>query len=112
MGGQQRCVWGGGIIELGCLQQKSLWQRAMRYMNHKPGWWMLYFLYCAIPIAGYVTYLLRRSTEPDAKDGDDNDEQRAVEKVSGARAAVECVVFCWASGYVGYPLAQKPRIRC
>lgn len=43
----------------------------MRYMNHKPGWWLLYFFYCAIPIAGYVTYLLRRSKETNVMDHDD-----------------------------------------
>lgn len=68
----------------------------MRYMNHKPGWWMLYFLYCAIPIAGYVTYLLRRSKEKDAKDGDDNDDENdedtAVKKVPDVRCLL-CVAF-------------------
>lgn len=35
----------------------------MRYMNYRPGYWVLYFIYCACPIAVYVTYLLRRSKE-------------------------------------------------
>lgn len=51
---------------LGVAQQKTLWQRAMRYMNHKPGWCALYLFYCCIPIVLYVAYLLRRSKEPNA----------------------------------------------
>lgn len=40
-----------------------MWQRAMRYMNYKPGWWALYFVYCSIPISLYVWYLTRRSKD-------------------------------------------------
>lgn len=51
-------------INLGYIDnKKSIWQRAMRYMNYKPGWWALYFVYCSIPISLYVWYLTRRSKD-------------------------------------------------
>jgi hypothetical protein len=35
----------------------------MKTLNYKPGWWALYFVYCAIPIATYVCYLWKRVSE-------------------------------------------------
>ncbi|XP_058986682.1 calnexin isoform X1 [Musca domestica] len=44
-------------------ESKTWWHRLMRHMNYKPGWWALYFLYCSIPIGGYIYYLYRRAVE-------------------------------------------------
>ncbi|XP_055682566.1 calnexin-like isoform X4 [Lutzomyia longipalpis] len=38
----------------------TLWDRAMKSMNYKPGWWIMYFIYCLIPISIYGWYLCRR----------------------------------------------------
>jgi hypothetical protein len=35
----------------------------MKALNYKPGWWALYFVYCAIPIGIYVYYLWKRVAE-------------------------------------------------
>jgi len=43
--------------------QDSLWGRMMKAMNYKPGWWALYFLYCAIPVVAYIWYLCKRAFE-------------------------------------------------
>jgi hypothetical protein len=46
-----------------CSYQASLWGKMMKSLNYKPGWWALYFVYCAIPIGIYVRYLWRRVAE-------------------------------------------------
>jgi hypothetical protein len=46
-----------------CSYQASLWGKMMKSLNYKPGWWALYFVYCAIPIGIYVCYLWRRVAE-------------------------------------------------
>ncbi|KYN19040.1 Calnexin [Trachymyrmex cornetzi] len=44
-------------------ENDSMWGRMMKAMNYKPGWWALYFLYCAIPIVAYIWYLCKRACE-------------------------------------------------
>ncbi|XP_046747740.1 calnexin isoform X1 [Diprion similis] len=44
-------------------QNETLWGRMMHSMNNKPGWWAIYFIYCAIPVVLYVSYLIKRSGE-------------------------------------------------
>ncbi|XP_039746107.1 calnexin isoform X2 [Pararge aegeria] len=39
------------------------WGRVLTATGYRPGWWALYVLYCSIPVAAYVTYLLRRAKE-------------------------------------------------
>ncbi|CAL7942377.1 unnamed protein product [Xylocopa violacea] len=50
----------------------TLWGRIMKATNYKPGWWALYFIYCAIPIILYIWFLLTRVRENkyDLKDED------------------------------------------
>ncbi|XP_043260945.1 calnexin-like isoform X1 [Colletes gigas] len=50
----------------------TLWGRILKATNYKPGWWALYFLYCAIPIVIYIWYLQKRFREEkyDLKDED------------------------------------------
>ncbi|XP_050074137.1 calnexin [Anopheles maculipalpis] len=49
-------------------QAQTLWDRAMRYINYKPGYWGAYFVYCSIPLIAYVWFLWsRRDKESDAK---------------------------------------------
>ncbi|XP_053664836.1 calnexin-like [Anopheles marshallii] len=49
-------------------QAQTLWDRAMRYINYKPGYWGAYFVYCSIPLIAYIWFLWsRRDTEADAK---------------------------------------------
>lgn len=38
----------------------TTWEKVMKHLNYKPGWWFIYFVYCSIPIIGYVCYLKRR----------------------------------------------------
>lgn len=45
------------------MNKGTLWHRAMRSMNYKPGWWAVYFIYCAIPVSIYIWYLVRRARE-------------------------------------------------
>ncbi|XP_034184726.1 calnexin isoform X1 [Osmia lignaria lignaria] len=52
----------------------TLWGRILKATNYKPGWWALYFLYCAIPVVLYVWYLLKRLRE-DKYDLKDEDKQ-------------------------------------
>lgn len=35
----------------------------MRSINHKPGWWALYIVYCMIPVVIYCWYLWKRTKE-------------------------------------------------
>lgn len=35
----------------------------MRHMGYKPGWWAVYFIYCAIPIAIYARILVKFAKE-------------------------------------------------
>uniref|UniRef100_A0A8D8CQ19 (northern house mosquito) hypothetical protein n=1 Tax=Culex pipiens TaxID=7175 RepID=A0A8D8CQ19_CULPI len=44
--------------------KNTLWDRAMKYMGYKPGYWAAYFVYCSIPVIAYVWFLLRRRNEP------------------------------------------------
>ncbi|XP_035906569.1 calnexin isoform X1 [Anopheles stephensi] len=49
-------------------QAQTLWDRAMRYINYKPGYWGAYFVYCSIPLIAYIWFLWsRRDKESDAK---------------------------------------------
>ncbi|XP_049290724.1 calnexin-like isoform X1 [Anopheles funestus] len=49
-------------------QAQTLWDRAMRYINYKPGYWGAYFVYCSIPLIAYIWFLWsRRDTEADTK---------------------------------------------
>nr|CAD7443778.1 unnamed protein product [Timema bartmani] len=41
----------------------TLWDKMMKSMNYKPGWWALYFLYCMVPVLGYSWYLWKRVAE-------------------------------------------------
>uniref|UniRef100_A0A182HPG0 Uncharacterized protein n=1 Tax=Anopheles arabiensis TaxID=7173 RepID=A0A182HPG0_ANOAR len=41
-------------------QAQTLWDRAMRYINYKPGYWGAYFVYCSIPLIAYVWFLWSR----------------------------------------------------
>ncbi|XP_043786169.1 calnexin-like isoform X1 [Apis laboriosa] len=41
----------------------TLWGRILKATNYKPGWWALYFIYCAIPVILYIWYLLKRIRE-------------------------------------------------
>ncbi|XP_062707656.1 calnexin isoform X1 [Aedes albopictus] len=41
-------------------EANTLWDRAMRYMGYKPGYWFAYFVYCSIPVIAYVWFLLKR----------------------------------------------------
>ncbi|XP_028047243.1 calnexin isoform X2 [Monomorium pharaonis] len=60
-------VWADATFEVRRVkiaeENDSLWGRMMRAMNYKPGWWALYFLYCAIPIVAYIWYLCKRARE-------------------------------------------------
>lgn len=42
-----------------------MWEKAMKSMNYKPGWWAAYFFYCLIPIVLYIWYLLSRRSKDD-----------------------------------------------
>ncbi|XP_037909607.1 calnexin isoform X1 [Hermetia illucens] len=42
---------------------KTIWHRMMRHMGYKPGWWAVYFIYCAIPIAIYARILVKFAKE-------------------------------------------------
>ncbi|XP_050493149.1 calnexin-like isoform X1 [Bombus huntii] len=41
----------------------TLWGRILKVTNYKPGWWVLYFIYCAVPVVLYIWYLLKRVRE-------------------------------------------------
>ncbi|XP_038213146.1 calnexin isoform X1 [Zerene cesonia] len=47
-------------------QSKTLWGRILAATKYKPGYWVMYAIYCAVPITLYVVYLLGRSREQDA----------------------------------------------
>lgn len=49
----------GGV----CSYQATFWGKMMKILNYRPGWWALYFVYCAIPIGIYVCYLWKRVAE-------------------------------------------------
>ncbi|XP_052737908.1 calnexin isoform X2 [Bicyclus anynana] len=39
------------------------WGRVLSATGYRPGWWALYALYCSVPVAAYVAYLLKRAKE-------------------------------------------------
>lgn len=43
--------------------QVTLWGHILKVTNYKPGWWVLYFIYCAVPVVLYIWYLLKRVRE-------------------------------------------------
>jgi hypothetical protein len=43
--------------------KNTWWERMMRKMNYKPGWYLSYFIYCMIPVIIYVIYLIKRSRD-------------------------------------------------
>lgn len=57
----QICLW--NVIDVHCDTQVTLWGRILTATNYKPGWWALYFVYCAIPIVIYIWYLQKRYRE-------------------------------------------------
>lgn len=55
-------------------QKNTFWERMMRKMNYKPGYYLTYFIYCMIPVSIYVTYLWRRRQEDFLPEVDGNRE--------------------------------------
>lgn len=45
------------------MYQLTLWGRTLRATNYQPGYWALYAAYCAVPVAIYVAYLVKRAKE-------------------------------------------------
>lgn len=41
----------------------TLWERLLKKLNYKPGWWAIYFCYCAIPVVAYIYFLAQRVRE-------------------------------------------------
>ncbi|XP_044593567.1 calnexin-like isoform X1 [Cotesia glomerata] len=58
----------------------TIWGRLMRSMNHKPGWWAAYFIYCSIPITIYIWYLYKRAKEDKDDRLDDKESLNAIEE--------------------------------
>ncbi|XP_011137857.1 calnexin isoform X2 [Harpegnathos saltator] len=56
-------------------ENDSLWGRMMKAMNYKPGWWALYFVYCAIPVVAYIWYLYKRCREDKSESKEEEDKQ-------------------------------------
>ncbi|XP_063700248.1 calnexin isoform X2 [Culicoides brevitarsis] len=44
-------------------QSHTLWERLLKRLNYKPGWWAVYFCYCAIPVVAYIYFLAQRVKE-------------------------------------------------
>lgn len=41
-------------------EANTFWDRAMKYMGYRPGYWFAYFIYCSIPVIAYIWFLLKR----------------------------------------------------